>query len=245
MDLLSTYCGSPSYAAPELFNDQEYVGQYVDIWALGILLYYMVTAQLPFNADTVHGLKKQILEGEYLIPNYLSEDCQLVIKGLLQHLPENRLTLSQIKNASWFNHIKYPETMENIYDTFKTDKAIINKMKTMPEDVTEAFSILDKMGITKQMIEDNIEKGVRSNIIGIYRIILHRAALNRFYKSFDEVMLHDNQKRKNSKLDYFKSFKSKSSRDIFSSSAAPDQALINQTRAFSYSKGSRKFCKMM
>lgn len=70
---LQTYCGSPPFASPELFASPEvagYHGPSVDIWALGVLLYFMVTGTMPFNADSVPKLKKIILEGRFLLQNY-------------------------------------------------------------------------------------------------------------------------------------------------------------------------------
>ena len=46
---LSLHCGTPSYMAPELVAKKDYVGQPVDIWALGVLLYKLLTGYYPFN----------------------------------------------------------------------------------------------------------------------------------------------------------------------------------------------------
>ena len=46
---LNLHCGTPSYMAPELVAKKDYLGQPVDVWALGVLLYKMLTGYYPFN----------------------------------------------------------------------------------------------------------------------------------------------------------------------------------------------------
>jgi len=61
--MLSTFCGSPPYAAPELYRDESYAGPPVDIWAMGVLLYFMVQGHLPFGGSTISQLKRNVLIG--------------------------------------------------------------------------------------------------------------------------------------------------------------------------------------
>jgi serine/threonine-protein kinase NIM1 len=77
---LTTFCGSPPYAAPELYRDENYVGVYVDIWAMGVTLYFMVTGLMPFRAENMVKLRKSIIDGNYSIPPFLSKPCQELIR---------------------------------------------------------------------------------------------------------------------------------------------------------------------
>lgn len=69
---LDTFCGSPPYAAPELFSDDHYVGGPVDVWALGVLVYFMVVGNMPFRAPTVPALRSAVLKGDFSLSTHLS-----------------------------------------------------------------------------------------------------------------------------------------------------------------------------
>ena len=49
---LQTYCGSPEYAAPELFQKDKPYGFGVDVWGFGVMVFAMLTGTLPFEYDT-------------------------------------------------------------------------------------------------------------------------------------------------------------------------------------------------
>ena len=84
------------------------MGPSVDIWALGILLYFMVTGVMPFKGSSVAALKNAILDGKFIIPEFLSMDCMDIITGILRRKPEWRLTMAQVCNRQIKHNFFYP-----------------------------------------------------------------------------------------------------------------------------------------
>ncbi|XP_012410874.1 serine/threonine-protein kinase MARK1 isoform X4 [Trichechus manatus latirostris] len=100
---LDTFCGSPPYAAPELFQGKKYDGPEVDVWSLGVILYTLVSGSLPFDGQNLKELRERVLRGKYRIPFYMSTDCENLLKKLLVLNPIKRGNLEQIMRDRWMN----------------------------------------------------------------------------------------------------------------------------------------------
>lgn len=100
---LDTFCGSPPYAAPELFQGRKYDGPEVDVWSLGVILYTLVSGSLPFDGTTLRELRERVLRGKYRIPFYISTDCENLLRKFLVLNPAKRASLEQIMKDKWMN----------------------------------------------------------------------------------------------------------------------------------------------
>ncbi|OHT09487.1 hypothetical protein TRFO_04576 [Tritrichomonas foetus] len=102
-EVLKTRCGSPFYVAPEVILGNKNYTKKVDIWSLGILLYYMMTGNYPFYENNIKKLMTMIVENEVTFPPDMSPECQDLISQMLQKNPIYRITIDQVIEHKWLN----------------------------------------------------------------------------------------------------------------------------------------------
>lgn len=84
--LLSTFCGSLYFAAPELLRARPYTGPEVDVWSFGVVLYVLVCGRVPFDDTSLPALHAKIKAGQVDgYPEHLSRGKRFIM-GLLGHL---------------------------------------------------------------------------------------------------------------------------------------------------------------
>ncbi|XP_076180038.1 testis-specific serine/threonine-protein kinase 6 [Ptiloglossa arizonensis] len=103
--LSDTYCGSLSYAAPEILRGAPYNPKIADIWSLGVILYILLNKAMPFDDTDIKRLYEQQRNRKWKfrskIAPILSENVKKLVTSLLEPVPTKRWTLSQIITSDW------------------------------------------------------------------------------------------------------------------------------------------------
>ena len=119
--LLSTPCGSPCYASPEMVCGNKYNGFRIDIWSCGIIIFAMICGYLPFEDPDNEILFKKIMKCEVDYPDYLSDDVLDIMNKIIVVDPNKRYNIEQIK--------KHPFYLKGKKEFEKKHKDLIDKVE--------------------------------------------------------------------------------------------------------------------
>ncbi|XP_019823835.1 testis-specific serine/threonine-protein kinase 4 isoform X4 [Bos indicus] len=97
--LSQTYCGSFAYACPEILLGLPYNPFLSDTWSMGVILYTLVVARLPFDDTNLKKLLKETQKEVTFPPNYaISQECKNLILQTLRQAPKRATILDIIKD---------------------------------------------------------------------------------------------------------------------------------------------------
>ena len=164
--LLSTPCGSPCYASPEMVCGNRYNGFRIDIWSCGIIIFAMICGYLPFEDPDNEILFKKIMKCEVDYPDYLSDDVLDIMNKIIVVDPNKRYDIEQIK--------KHPFYLKGKKEFEKKHKDLIDKVEFIynnnNNDIDDYNNEIDDDIIFNNNINNNnnvinIQKSKSSNLL--------------------------------------------------------------------------------
>ncbi|XP_034231689.1 testis-specific serine/threonine-protein kinase 3-like [Thrips palmi] len=103
--LSQTYCGSAAYAAPEVVSGTPYNPKLADVWSLGIILFIMLNASMPFDDSNLRKLLKDQLNRNWMFRSKTRDTVSAAAKNIVRSLLEpdmtQRHTLDRVMALDW------------------------------------------------------------------------------------------------------------------------------------------------
>ncbi|CAH0482416.1 unnamed protein product [Peronospora belbahrii] len=152
----STMCGTNEYMPPEMIRRKAY-NQAVDWWALGALIYEMVTGYPPFRHKNRKKLHHKILNEKLALPQWLGPDTHSILKQLLERNVDKRLgsgksTMFQVKGVQ---AIKKHAFFKGI------DWGLLEQKKTQPPIVPNVMSNTDTTYFSEEFTMQDVGRHSR------------------------------------------------------------------------------------
>ncbi|KAH3765495.1 CAMK/CAMKL/BRSK protein kinase [Pelomyxa schiedti] len=170
--LLSSSCGSPHYACPEVVKGINYDGRAADTWSCGIILFALATGRLPFDDDTnnIRVVLRKVKEGEYHFPPFVPKDIKDLIQKILVIDPEKRIDIRGIKAHPWFQSNLATVYCQPYVDICDEGPAI------SPKNVdSEIVMTLESLGLgTHDSITQCLQSSKKNQPRAFYRVLLYR-----------------------------------------------------------------------
>ena len=154
--ILHDQCGTPMYIAPEILlctKEHGYNAFPVDMWSAGIALYIMLSGTLPFALDKNLNKESHNAELQYAIINnspkpieYISEEAQDLLYGLLDKNPKTRYTADDVLKHSWFHNENFNSNPDKYHLFTKAELIMLSKTYidyrfARVEDIKESFTL--------------------------------------------------------------------------------------------------------
>ena len=216
-ELMSTSCGSPCYAAPELVvTTRPYRGRCADIWSCGIILFAMLAGYLPWDddptnpkGDDIPKLYHYITHTKLKFPSYISALPRDLLRKLLVTDPRKRVDMAHIVAHPWLKpHHDFlavtPSEWDNMADR-KLHSGVSKRSSTVATSTTTNNKLSHALGHSERkargtsLVMDSTFKPSRATQHTYQRDILAESpALRERGNKLDPVLEEEKTRRRDS-----------------------------------------------
>ena len=187
-DFLTTQCGSPCYAAPEMIRGMKYNGLMIDLWACGIILFAMLCGYLPFDDRDNNILFRKILQCKLEFPNenetLLSDEAKDLIKRILTPNPLKRIKIDEILCHPFLNSglKEYKNIIKPNSFNHENEKIIVDYM-------------VNKLNYSNenQIIYKYIQHNKHNSITTTYKLLKKKYLEGSFDYNYNNTLQDDNE----------------------------------------------------
>ena len=101
--MAQTTCGTPYFMPPEVCNNFPYEYK-ADVWAMGVIIYELITLKKPFESANIRSLFEKIKNVPLdPLPDHTSPDLQLVVKAILNKDKDKRPSIFDVAKIPCIN----------------------------------------------------------------------------------------------------------------------------------------------
>mmetsp|Transcript_16951 Transcript_16951/g.23587 ORF Transcript_16951/g.23587 Transcript_16951/m.23587 type:complete len:713 (+) Transcript_16951:158-2296(+) len=119
------------FLAPEVWDPSTEPDTSCDLWSMGVILYVLVCGCYPFDGKNEICVFLSARNARFMIPNFISPECNSLIRQLLQPHKDSRMKLYNVTNHVWYNNVTAPIVRNNSQPGFGYS------LSSIPEDYNE------------------------------------------------------------------------------------------------------------
>jgi len=182
-----TPCGTVGYTAPEIVKEERY-SKSVDMWALGCVLYTLLSGFPPFYDESIDILTEKVARGYYTFLSPWWDDISASVKDLVTHLlcvdPEKRYTIDEFLAHPWCNETHMPppplapiaRNGRDIFTNRPLDSPLLSAALGRPEGRSPGLATLKEAFDITYAVHRMEEEGARrrkyrGNGMGVHRFL--------------------------------------------------------------------------
>ncbi|CAF1238644.1 unnamed protein product [Adineta steineri] len=135
--LLNEYCGTPLYMAPEMLDNKNY-SDLCDVWALGIIMYYLISGRPPYSANNEKRLLEVIRTKELRYDSEkfkkLSPEGLAFLQGMLKYDTVKRKKMGELFRHPWLTGQSDKGETKDIFTLMQEFQAETERPRSNPEN---------------------------------------------------------------------------------------------------------------